>query len=196
MRRGVRPCPLALADSDRRCLVHEAEKSFGILREMRARPACQATVPGPAIAGSRLPGVSVASGIANDAAAPSNGARGNRKIKTYRPSYSPRKAEFCNTISPKADIDRRDGHVRFVPKAVVSRCSKVHERKAELFDHLVGGREQLVRHGEAEGLRHNQVNDEVELGRLLDRDISRLGPAQNLVDIVTGASKLGREARP
>src|SRR6516165_8803617 len=42
----------------------------------------------------------------------------------------------------------------------------------------------------------NQVNDEVELGRLLDRDISRLGPAQNLVDIVTGASKLGREARP
>ena len=35
---------------------------------------------------------------------------------------------------------------------------------------------------EAERLRHDQVNDEVELGRLLDRKIGGLRPQQNLVD--------------
>ena len=57
----------------------------------------------------------------------------------------------------------------------------------QLFDHLVGAGEQRRRHFQANRLRHDQVNDEVELGRLLDRDVGSLGPAQNLVDIVTGA---------
>ena len=43
------------------------------------------------------------------------------------------------------------------------------------------------RHVEAERLRHDQVNDEVELGRLLDRKIGGLRPPQNLVDQVAGA---------
>ena len=55
------------------------------------------------------------------------------------------------------------------------------------FDHLVGAREQRRRHVEAERLRHDQVNDEVELGRLLDRKIGGLRPPQNLVDQVAGA---------
>jgi len=38
------------------------------------------------------------------------------------------------------------------------------------------------RHVEAERLRHDQVNDEAELGRLLDRKIGGLRPQQNLVD--------------
>src|SRR5215472_10953935 len=38
------------------------------------------------------------------------------------------------------------------------------------------------RHVEAERLRHDQVSDEVELGRLLDRKIGGLRPQQNLVD--------------
>ena len=38
------------------------------------------------------------------------------------------------------------------------------------------------RHVEAERLRHDQVNDEAELGRLLDRKIGGLRPKQNLVD--------------
>ena len=54
------------------------------------------------------------------------------------------------------------------------------------FDHLVGAGEQRRRHVEAERLRHDQVNDEVELGRLLDRKIGGLRPA-NLVDQVAGA---------
>jgi hypothetical protein len=46
----------------------------------------------------------------------------------------------------KADIDRRGGHVRLVPKAAVSNRSK-----AALFDHLVG--ELLEMQGNVEAKR-------------------------------------------
>jgi hypothetical protein len=46
--------------------------------------------------------------------------------------------------------------------------------------------EQRRRHFQANRLRHDQVNDEVELGRLLDRKIGGLRPP-NLVDQVPGA---------
>jgi len=55
-----------------------------------------------------------------------------------------------------------------------------------LFNHLVGAGEQRRRHVEAERLRHDQVNGEVELGRLLDRKIGGLRPP-NLADQVAGA---------
>src|SRR4051812_34170168 len=48
-----------------------------------------------------------------------------------------------------------------------------------LFDHLVGAGKKRRRHVEAERLRHDQVNDEVELGRLLDRKIGGLRPAKS-----------------
>ena len=34
-----------------------------------------------------------------------------------------------------------------------------------------------------------EINDEIEFGRLLDRDVARLCPAHNLVDIVGRASE-------
>jgi hypothetical protein len=49
-----------------------------------------------------------------------------------------------------------------------------------LFDHLVGAGKKRRRHVEAERLRHDQVNDEVELGRLLDRKIGGLRPRKIL----------------
>jgi hypothetical protein len=45
---------------------------------------------------------------------------------------------------------------------------------ARLFDHLVGAGEQCGRHGEAERLRGRKIYDEIELGRLLDRNVGRL----------------------
>jgi hypothetical protein len=45
------------------------------------------------------------------------------------------------------------------------------------FDHLVGSDEQLFGHSEAERFRSSEVDNEVEFGRLLDRDIARLRPA-------------------
>jgi hypothetical protein len=56
-----------------------------------------------------------------------------------------------------------------------------------LFDHLVGAGEQAIRHGEAQRFRSREIDDEIELGWLLDRDLTRLGAMQNLVDIVGSA---------
>src|SRR6516165_11228230 len=56
------------------------------------------------------------------------------------------------------------------------------------LDHLVGAREQRRRNFKAERLRSGQVNDEIELGRLLNRDVVRLRSAQNLVYKFGGAS--------
>ena len=49
----------------------------------------------------------------------------------------------------------------------------------DLLDHLVGAGEQR-RHFQANRLRHDQVNAEVELGRLLDRKIGGLRPRKML----------------
>jgi hypothetical protein len=46
---------------------------------------------------------------------------------------------------------------------------------------------------EAERLGGRQIDDQIELGRLLDRDVSRLRPTQNLVDEVGDAPELVRE---
>ena len=45
----------------------------------------------------------------------------------------------------------------------------------------------------AERLRGREVDDELELGRLLDRQVGGLRSTQNLVDIVTGAPEQVRE---
>ena len=53
---------------------------------------------------------------------------------------------------------------------------------AVVIDHLVGAQERLWDF-EMEGFC-GQIDNEIELGRLLDWDVSRLCPTQNLVDIL------------
>ena len=51
-----------------------------------------------------------------------------------------------------------------------------------LFDHPISSRQHIRRNRQADLLRRLQVDDELELCRLLDRKISGLGAFENLVD--------------
>jgi hypothetical protein len=55
-----------------------------------------------------------------------------------------------------------------------------------LLDHLVRPEQQRRRDGQPEGLRRLQVDDELELGGLLDREVARLGALQDLIDLGGG----------
>ena len=58
------------------------------------------------------------------------------------------------------------------------------QKKHALFDHLVGAGEQSRRHFEAERIGSREINEEIEFGRLLDRELGWLRSAQNLIDQV------------
>jgi hypothetical protein len=65
------------------------------------------------------------------------------------------------------------------------------------LDHLVSSGEEPVRHGEAKRFGGCKIDDEIEFGGLLHRNVSGLGAAQNLIDEVGGvgptcAASLGR----
>jgi hypothetical protein len=55
--------------------------------------------------------------------------------------------------------------------------------KSFLFDHLVGAQQQRGRHGEAERFGRLHVDHELEFGRLLYRQIGRLGAFEDLIDV-------------
>src|SRR6516162_6454562 len=83
-----------------------------------------------------------------------------------------------SALPPKADIAKHECHVRFVPKADI-----------RLFDHLIGEHEEVVWHFDPERPGGFEIDDEFEFGRLLDRDVAGLGPAQNLIDELGGTPK-------
>jgi hypothetical protein len=56
-----------------------------------------------------------------------------------------------------------------------------------LFDHLIGGHKQSLRHSESQCLSGLEIDSQVKLCGLLDREFPWLGSAQNLVHIGRGA---------
>ena len=59
--------------------------------------------------------------------------------------------------------------------------------KRPSFDDLVGAQQEPLRDVQPESLGGGQIDDEIELGRLLDGQISGLCPTQNLVHVFGGA---------
>jgi hypothetical protein len=57
------------------------------------------------------------------------------------------------------------------------------QQTAPLFDHPLGGRKQRRRHGEAEHPGSLVVDHQLELGRLHDRQVSRLGALEDATGI-------------
>src|SRR5262245_21896592 len=94
-----------------------------------------------------------------------------------------------SALPPIATDERTSRDVSNVP--IPDSCTAT--KTTSLFDHLIGGSEQCRRDFEAERLGGRKVYDEIELGRLLDRHFARLGPAQNLVDVLSSAAKEVRE---
>ena len=68
-------------------------------------------------------------------------------------------------------------------------CSAASTCAVALFDHLIGSRKQRRGGLETERLGRNQVNYEIEFGRLLDRDVAWLRPPQDFVDIASGTTE-------
>ena len=70
------------------------------------------------------------------------------------------------------------GDVCFGPIADIG--TNLHCR---LFDQFVGTGLKRWRHCEAKGLRGLEINDELELGRYLDRQLARVRATENAIDI-------------
>jgi hypothetical protein len=76
-----------------------------------------------------------------------------------------------SALPPKADIDERDWDIRFVPKADILRCGKksTYSLNSSARPMTVPG---MVR---PSGLGGLEIDDEVELRRLLERQVGRFG---------------------
>src|SRR5262249_57229717 len=77
-----------------------------------------------------------------------------------------------SALPPKADIERRDGHVRFVPKADIRTAAT-----RILFDHLVCAEHEPGRNLMTDRLRSLEIDDQLELSWLFDGQIGGFRPA-------------------
>ena len=82
--------------------------------------------------------------------------------------------QAMSALTPKADIGTQPRNVRFGPKA--DSCTTAI---LSLFDHQVGAAKQRKRHGKAEGLGSFQVDDQLDLGGLMNWKIGRFLPLEN-----------------
>jgi hypothetical protein len=71
-----------------------------------------------------------------------------------------------------------------------ARNRHMHRSKtASLFDHLVGAQEEISTDRQSERSRCFEIDDKLEFGGLLNRQVGRLRAFQNLVDVSGGAQE-------
>jgi hypothetical protein len=71
----------------------------------------------------------------------------------------------------------------------------MHCNNEALFDHPVGAGEERGRHDNAERLSRVEIDDKLQLRRLLNRQIGRLGSLEYLINVCRDPTKLDRDAR-
>src|SRR6476620_8242370 len=114
-------------------------------------------------------------------------------------SFNSPKCTRLNRVGPrsnvrfgsKVDMTTSNLDVRFTPES--GHCSgeqtcllRSRSGHNDLLDHLVRAGEKRWRNGQADRLRGGQIDCKIELGRLLDGEVTRFCSAQNLVDKVSG----------
>src|SRR5215472_11851373 len=93
-------------------------------------------------------------------------------------------------LRPRSNGHRRmprQNRLRPSPHSLRKICRRaMGEAGGESFDHLVGGDQQLVRHGQPEIARGLVVDDELELRGLQDRQIARLCAFEDTASVDAG----------
>src|SRR5260370_10838853 len=100
----------------------------------------------------------------------------SRWPRASAPSTMPARATSCSIWS----APMRSGRSRSKPSRATCCRSWPISALEPLFDHLVGLRQERARHGEPERLGGLEVDHQFEFGRLLDRQIGRLGAVEDL----------------
>src|SRR5262249_7140467 len=75
-----------------------------------------------------------------------------------------------SVLPPTSDIGRRRWHGSFVPRE----ATYAPQQTAPLFDHLVGSGDNREWHFETERPRGLEIDDQLDFGELLHRQIGRL----------------------
>ena len=88
-------------------------------------------------------------------------------------------------------------NVRFTPKSGHVQCNEgcplsANSGHLSVLDHLVSAGEQHRRHCQTKRFCSGQIDDKIELGRLLDWNIARFRSTQNPIDIFSGTPEQRR----
>jgi hypothetical protein len=93
----------------------------------------------------------------------------------------------------KAPFGRFPSRFRFASESGIGRRDTVLSVHAlarmNLFDHLIGASEERRRHGQTECLGRLHVNNQLEFGRLLNRQIGRLGTFEDFINVPACAAE-------
>src|SRR5262252_10945840 len=109
-------------------------------------------------------------------------------------STGPSAAYVFGRSRPAAAKERSRSKARYAPTPFGPRGTTVQGEAHRLLDQLIRPLQHRRRERQAEGLGGLEVDDELELRGLLDRQVGGLGPLEDLVHIDRGAAEQVVEA--